>query len=97
MGLAECNGENPVLFDAHRYPEAWAALTICAKCRVTQECIEYVRPSKSHFDGVCGGVVWRNGYRVRLDNSTREDAITRNKILRGEMDETPGLSGLDGQ
>jgi hypothetical protein len=38
-----------------------------------------VRPSKSFYDGVAGGVVWRNGYVVRKDNSTREDRLLRNR------------------
>lgn len=97
IGRAACAGENPVLFDVYRYPEAWVGLTYCAKCPVTQACIEQVRPSKSHFDGICGGVVWRNGYRVRTDNSTREDAIRRRERMQsvlGKADAVPEVDGI---
>ena len=70
---AACREHDPALFDHNRYPEARQALFICGICPVTAICITTVRPQKSGFDGVAGNVVWRNGYRVRADNSTRED------------------------
>lgn len=68
-----CTGQDPALFDHNRFPEARAALAFCGICPLPEECIQIVRPQKSSFDGVAGNVVWRNGYRVRHDNSTRED------------------------
>lgn len=70
---AACAGVDPRVFDAHRYPDADEGLAYCGGCPIREVCIEVVRPQKSHYDGICGGVVWRNGYRVRPDNSTRED------------------------
>jgi hypothetical protein len=85
---AACAGSDPIMFDHYMYPQAIAALTICGTCKFTVECVEWVKPNKSFFDGVAGGVVWRNGYRVRPDNTTREDRFIR---LRGEKiaDPTP--------
>lgn len=95
LSLAACVGEKPALFDHVTYPEASEALRICGHCRYTSECMELVRPSKSSFDGIAAGVVWRNGYRVRPDNSTREDRLLR---LRGEDAESAtAISEIYGQ
>lgn len=82
---AACIGSNPVIFDEYRYPNAALGVEICKRCLVTVECLEYVRPQKSSFDGVAGGLVWRNGYRVRSDNSTREDRLIRLRREAGEI------------
>jgi hypothetical protein len=75
LSSAACSGVEPSIFDAHTYPAASLALWYCTRCPIVEPCLDAVRPSKSSFDGVAGGVVWRNGYRVRHDNSTREDRI----------------------
>jgi len=74
---AACVGADPGLFDDTTYPNALVALAYCQQCPVTEVCMDIVRPSRSSFDGVAAGVVWRNGYRVRRDNSTREDRLRR--------------------
>lgn len=79
---AACVSSDPTIFDAKSYPEADPALAFCAACTKTAVCIEMVRPSKSFFDGVAGGVVWRNGYIVKKDNTTREDRILRDRFGR---------------
>ena len=76
---AACVGVEPAVFDHYRYPEASLALHYCQRCAIVEQCLTVVRPSKSNFDGVAGGVVWRNGYRVRPDNSTREDRLRERK------------------
>jgi len=75
LSAAACVGVEPSVFDHNRYPEASLALHYCQQCSVVEQCLAIVRPSKSNFDGVAGAVVWRNGYRVRPDNSTREDRL----------------------
>lgn len=77
LSAAACVGADPALFDGYTYPQAHLALTYCERCPVRQQCMDMVRPSKSFFDGVAAGIVWRNGYRVRPDNSTREDRLRR--------------------
>jgi len=74
---AACLGKSPQIFDAFTFPEADTAMSICSTCSVVTECFNLVRPNKSFFDGVAGGIVWRNGYRVRANNTTREDRILR--------------------
>jgi hypothetical protein len=94
LHAAACAGEKPDLFDFFTYPEASEALRICGNCEYTSQCMEWVRPNKSSFDGVAAGVVWRNGYRVRPDNSTREDRLLR---LRGEDARGPEVPEIYGQ
>lgn len=77
VAAAACVGADPALFDHTTYPEAQLALSYCATCRIVDLCMEVVRPGKSGFDGVAAAVVWRNGYRVRSDNTTRGDKLGR--------------------
>ena len=95
LPLAACAGEDPALFDQYLFPQAKEALRICGNCRVVEECLNWVRPNKTWCDGVAAGVVWRNGYRVRVDNSTREDRFIRIRNEKGENAENaapvPGL------
>lgn len=79
-----CVGADPKIFDHYEYPGASQGLQICSGCRVVELCMNWVRPHKSYFTGVAAGVVWRNGYRVRPDNSTREDRLIR---LRKEREQ----------
>ena len=77
LEAAACIGMNPLIFDAYTFPAAQTGIAICSTCTVVEECVEWVRPQKSFYDGVAAKIVWRNGYRVRPDNSTREDRIIR--------------------
>jgi WhiB family redox-sensing transcriptional regulator len=52
----------PVLRDLHAaFQYAAPALAMCAACPFVEKCIARVDPYNSLFDGVCGGVLWRNG------------------------------------
>lgn len=77
---AACTGEDPALFDHFTFPEAREALRICSNCRHVTDCMDWVKPNKSFYDGVAAGVVWRNGYRVRFDNTTREDRLVERRL-----------------
>jgi hypothetical protein len=79
LSAAACRGADPGLFDDTRYPDALMALSYCDRCTVIDLCMSIVRPSKSGFDGVAAGIVWRNGYKVRKDNSTRGDKFRRDE------------------
>ena len=62
---AACAGQTPYLFDEvehNRYSEA--ALNICGTCKVAEECLLIVNPTNSYFDGVAGGIVFKNGVIV---------------------------------
>jgi hypothetical protein len=61
LDRAACKGVDPHLFDAYQHPEVEVALEYCLRCSVRQSCLDWVQPERSHFDGVCGGKVWRNG------------------------------------
>ena len=58
---AACKGANPQLFDFYEGTQVDDALSYCDRCPVIQECLDYVSPRRSYFDGVCAGKVWRNG------------------------------------
>ena len=94
---AACRTTDPRLFDHYTFPEARPALLVCSSCTVAAECMDWVRPSKSFFDGVAAGIVWRNGYRVRSDNSTREDRIIRMRNIREGKHGSSRLSAVDRQ
>ncbi len=40
------------------------ALALCAACPFTAQCHDRVEPEASGYDGVCGGVVYRNGNAI---------------------------------
>ena len=85
LSEAACRDHDPEHFDHNRFPQARYGLAICAGCAVHLLCIATVRPQKSGFDGVAGNAVWRNGYRVRHDNSTREDRFI---LMRQQQEQT---------
>lgn len=37
------------------------AVRICRTCPVIDQCLQIVRPDRTWFDGVAGGIVWSNG------------------------------------
>jgi hypothetical protein len=49
---------------ATRAKQAGPALRRCPRCPVRTECLAAVDPERSWFDGVCGGLLWRNGRAV---------------------------------
>lgn len=57
---AKCVGTAP-MFDAIDYETSREALAMCAQCPVQKSCLLSVMPNVSFFDGVCAGVVWRDG------------------------------------
>jgi WhiB family redox-sensing transcriptional regulator len=61
---AACKGSNPVLFDATFGDPVFDALSYCYRCPVIPECLDYVLPHRSYFDGVAAGKVWRGGTEV---------------------------------
>ena len=58
---ASCKGADPALFDAVAGDEVFDALSYCDRCPVTGACQDWVMPSRSYFDGVAAGRLWRNG------------------------------------
>lgn len=66
LQLAECRSADPSLFDHFDLNRALPALNYCDTCPIRVECIKWVRPEKSFFDGVCGGSVWKNGKQIAM-------------------------------
>ncbi len=58
---APCRKSDPWLFDQINLDLAQPGLDICKGCPYWIECETLIAPSSSHYDGICGGKVWRNG------------------------------------
>jgi len=65
LDRAACQDANPILFDQHWFPVAYQALEVCSRCPVRRECVDYLDPANNYYSGVCGGMVWSRGNRVR--------------------------------
>jgi hypothetical protein len=63
---AACRSADPSLFDATGGDKALDALSYCERCNVSGPCEDWVRPRKSHFDGVVAGKVWHEGKPVEV-------------------------------
>lgn len=68
LARARCAGADPTLFDQHWFPAVYEGLAYCADCPVRLECIGYLEPARNEFTGICGGLVWRRGRRVRANH-----------------------------
>lgn len=67
LNKAACTRSAPALFALHWFPKVYEALEVCAGCPVRAECIDYLDPANNYFTGVCGGLVWSDGRRVRAN------------------------------
>ena len=63
---------NPSIFDAFLEPAT--ALSICALCPVRLWCLKLVEPASSHYDGIAGGHVWREG-KLQDGHTDKEEPI----------------------
>ncbi|MFE6164607.1 WhiB family transcriptional regulator [Streptomyces sp. NPDC056486] len=50
--------------------EAAPVLRACNQCPIRRECEAIVDPSRTWFDGVSGGRLWRNGREVKARRSS---------------------------
>lgn len=64
LASGACVGADPLLFDSVGGDRVIDALSYCERCTVTQECLNYVRPRRSYYDGVVAGKVWQDGKPV---------------------------------
>jgi WhiB family redox-sensing transcriptional regulator len=60
---AECRGEDPALFFPGPDDDTSAALSICARCPVRRECLEYAIEARERF-GIWGGTTERQRRRM---------------------------------
>jgi hypothetical protein len=67
LSLAACVDADENLFDLYWFPMAYEPLAYCNKCPVRLECVDYLDPANNYFSGVCGGMVWSSGRRVRAN------------------------------
>lgn len=52
-------GMNPAWWDYEEFE--LEALKVCDACPIRLECLKWVDPANSYFDGVAGGYSWQNG------------------------------------
>jgi hypothetical protein len=89
---AVCVDANPMYFDQIEHNKlAKEALNYCAVCPVRKQCLMVVKPRESYFDGICGGVIWRNGQRVGAKTVTIVepdvlDEMAIERLIRGDID-----------
>jgi hypothetical protein len=46
-------------------------LPVCASCPFNRECLDWVRPRRSHFDGIAAGRIWLDGMVITSLHSER--------------------------
>lgn len=57
------------------------ALTYCARCPVKAECVMIVKPHESYFDGICGGIIWKNGRPVGSKMKPKKEEVIVDEVL----------------
>ncbi|WP_425834235.1 hypothetical protein [Streptomyces fractus] len=67
VAQAPCVGDprftpNDARADTLRTPHVTDLLTTCETCPFRARCIALVKPHHSHFDGICGGRLWLDGW-----------------------------------
>lgn len=67
---APCAREDHTLFMASDYYTASPALMVCGACPFRKQCLTWVNPARSWYDGVAGGVLWLDG---KLQRRRRDD------------------------
>ncbi|MCR8573058.1 hypothetical protein [Streptomyces sp. Isolate_219] len=61
--------------DSLRAPQTRRLLTVCRRCPFRAQCIDLVLPSRSLFDGICGGRLWLNGQILATCKGARPDEL----------------------
>ena len=93
---AACIGTSPSVFDADTYPQAWNAIKVCSSCprNTAWACLQKIAPHKSWFDGVAGGMVWKNGIvqtitgkTLHLNDKTLGEYFDERNPIYEEMEE----------
>lgn len=80
LKLAACRDADPRLFDLAWFPAAYVALAYCAVCPVRIRCLEHISPAQNFYEGVAGGMVWKDGDRLRANH--RRQVIRDRKHMR---------------
>ena len=66
----ECAAHEPEQFTT--LPVHDDTLNVCRPCKYKTQCLAIVQPRTSHFDGVAGGIAWRNGRPIKRLAPTQE-------------------------
>jgi hypothetical protein len=90
---APCRESDSWLFDQTNLDLAQPALNICKSCPYWSECEALVEPSSSHYDGICGGKVWRNGKVLAKLIPASPNRLQVGDDLDGENDDAMAIRG----
>ena len=76
---AACVGKPPYLFDVTEYWNLISdlALNMCCICPVKEDCLIVVNPTESYYDGIAGGMIFKNGEIV-----SREKPLSKPKLRK---------------
>jgi hypothetical protein len=76
---AACRNKPPYLFEETQYWNLVSdlALNICCICTVKEDCLMVVNPTESYYDGVAGGMIFKNGEIV-----SREKPVVKPKVRK---------------
>lgn len=59
-----------------------SALVACRSCAVKAECLAFVAPVSSRFDGIAGGKVWREGKHNPPPKPTNAEELDTDLLYR---------------
>ena len=86
ISQAPCREADPWLFDQSNLDLALPGLAYCSKCPFWIECESLVEPKSSHYDGIVGGKVWRNGrILAKLDSASPHRLIVGDELYEDAM------------
>lgn len=90
---APCRKSDPWLFDQINLDLAQPGLNICKGCPYWIECETLIAPSSSHYDGICGGKVWRNGKVLAKLIPAFPNELKVGKNIESEDDDAVAVRG----
>lgn len=81
---ARCNGKESYLFDQTEHGNLITdlALGICAMCTVQEDCLLIVNPADSLYDGIAGGIVFKNGKIVERNQTPPQPKLRKLRKMR---------------
>ena len=76
---AACLQSEPHVFDQTEYESLYTelALSICGRCTVQEDCLLVVNPTENLYDGVAGGMVFKNGEVVERHTNPKSPKLRK--------------------
>lgn len=76
---ARCLAKPAYLFDQTEHDNLYTdlALSICSMCTVQEDCLIVVNPADSLYDGIAGGIVFKNGKIVDRNETPKTPKLRK--------------------